>query len=805
MKKVLIFILIFSVSLGACNRSQSSSGPDPIEVEATAPAASTVTLTPPPTATPLPTPVPTVSIEAGDQALFYGDWEGALQSYTTALETSGDDLERYCAALLGLGRTHQRMGNQAEALLQTGSLLQICPDSPLVPYAYIVNAEAHTQLEQYRLAAESYAAYLEARPGLIDSYIQERRGDALAAAGDLLAAIDAYQAALAVPRLGNTIPIEIKIANIYVDLNDHNTALVAYQDIYERTANDYTKAHLDYLMGQSHTALGQMEQAYAAYLDAVENYPLSYDSYQALILLVEAEQPVDELDRGLVDYFAGQYNLAIAAFDRHINASTEEATTAHYYKGLAYRALGSPETAIQTWNALIESFPEDERTDEAWEEKAYTQWAYLNQHKQAVQTLLDFVKQNPGHSRAAEFLFDAARIAERGRDLSRATGLWERIPGEYPSSDYVPRSIFLAGIAQFRQGDYGAALDTFDRFLGTSSAPGNRAQAHFWMGKAYQALQDSAAAEAAWERAVSADPTGYYSERARDFLLDREPFTPPLVYDLGFDPEAERAEAEAWMRETFALPAEVDLSGPGPLLNDPRLIRGTELWHLAIYDQASQEFNALWQDIRANPADNYRLANYLLGLGDYYTAIFAAREVLNLNQMDDAATMNAPTYFNHLRFGSYFSELIIPIANSYGFHPLFLFSLVRQESLFSAWVQSSAGASGLMQIIPSTGATIAEQSGWPADYTVEDLTRPKVSLTFGADYLSDQRDYFDGDLYAALAAYNAGPGNAAIWKELAGDDPDLFVEVIRFEETRRYIKGVSEIFAIYRRLYNRTP
>jgi len=131
--------------------------------------------------------------------------------------------------------------------------------------------------------------------------------------------------------------------------------------------------------------------------------------------------------------------------------------------------------------------------------------------------------------------------------------------------------------------------------------------------------------------------------------------------------------------------------------------------------------------------------------------------------------------------------------------------VVRQESLFAAWVRSSAGARGLMQIIPSTGETLAAQAGWPPDYTAEDLYRPLVSLRLGAEYLGAQRDYFDGDLLAALAAYNAGPGNAAIWKELSGGDPDLFVELIRFDETRRYVQGVYEIFAIYRRLYDRTP
>ncbi len=55
------------------------------------------------------------------------------------------------------------------------------------------------------------------------------------------------------------------------------------------------------------------------------------------------------------------------------------------------------------------------------------------------------------------------------------------------------------------------------------------------------------------------------------------------------------------------------------------------------------------------------------------------------------------------------------------------------------------------------------------------------------------------------AAYNAGPGNAAAWKELVPPDPDLMLEVIRFSETREYIKGIYEIFSIYKKIYDRSP
>ena len=75
----------------------------------------------------------------------------------------------------------------------------------------------------------------------------------------------------------------------------------------------------------------------------------------------------------------------------------------------------------------------------------------------------------------------------------------------------------------------------------------------------------------------------------------------------------------------------------------------------------------------------------------------------------------------------------------------------------------------------------------------------------GSDYLAKWRDYFGGDMYAALAAYNGGPGNSIEWKRLANDDPDLFLEIVRFQETRNYIRSIYEIYNIYRRIYNRTP
>jgi len=760
------------------------------------------TNTPLPTAT--PTPLPYARIELGDRALFLGDWDSALVEFQQALDTSLD-AEVQFAARLGLARTRFLMGDLLLAQEQLEALTATESDLPQQAEAFFVLAQVHEAQEDNLSAAESYAKYLELRPGVIDSQVNELRGDALNTAGDYLGAIAAYQAALAGPRLNSSLDLEFKMAQAYEFSGDLATALVAYQDLYSRTANDYMRARLDYLIGQAYLSLGEPEQAQAAYLDAVMNYPLSYDSYLALVELVDAGVEVDELQRGLVDYYAGQYAVAIAAFDRYIQSGLPEKATALYYKGLSQRALGDHQGAMDSWDQIVQDHPDAEEWDDAWEQTAEVLWFEMGEYREASQVLLDFVDQFPVHERAADFLFQAARIAERGEDLDQAAINWARIGSDYPGSELAEEALHLAGITRYRLADYVAAEEIFQKLLAFSMDLEVRSAAYFWIGKARSAIGESEAAKTAWEQAVLVDPTGYYSERASELLAGIDPFTAPLEYDLAIDLETEKLEAEEWMRTIFGIPEETDLSSLGPLIGDPRFQRGNELWRLGLYESARGEFEDLRISLETDPVNSYRLANYLLEMGLYRTAIFAARQVLNQAGMDDAETMNAPIFFNHVRFGPYFRELVMPASEVYNFHPLFLFSVIRQESLFEGFVRSSAGARGLMQILPSTGQEIAENADWPPDYTDEDLYRPIVSVNLGSDYLNRQRGYMSGDLYGALAAYNGGPGNAMTWKNLVPPDPDLFAEVIRFKETREYIKGIFEIFNIYKNLYDRTP
>jgi soluble lytic murein transglycosylase len=762
----------------------------------------TNTLIPAPTLTLSPTPIPSERIQKGDIALSNGDWEKAVQEFQVALDLS-DQSEIHADALLGLARAWLIGRNYYQATTVLEKIIQDFGTSPYAIEATFFLGQAYAAQERYSEAAEAYLNYLIQRPGVIDAYVLDLRGDVLFAAGNYSEAANDFQGALITPSQMDREYLQLKTARSFAISGDSTKALTLYDDIYYRTNNDYTKALIDLRKGQIYEGLGQIEQAQTVYLDAVNNYPKAYDSYTALIALVEAGVVVDELQRGVVDYYAEQYGVALAAFDRYLQTSPNDPAIAQYYYGLTQRALGGYEAAIKRWDIVIQNYPEHSLWDEAWEQKASTQWALMSQYKEAVKTLLDFVNNNPAHERAGEFLFDAALIAELGGDLTQATELFERVINLYPGYEKAIRSLFLAGITQYRLGNHQQALLILFRFQGLVTALEDRAMAQFWVAKIQNAMGERDTARKSWETAAGIDPTGYYSERARDILNDREPFKSPQVFDVTYDILAERAQAESWIRSTFSLPPETDLKGL--LINDPALQRGAELWKLGLYDEARAEFEQTRLSLAADPVQSYKLANYLLELGAFRPAIMAVRQILDLAGMNDASTLGAPAYFNHVRFGAYYSDLIEPLAEEYNFHPLFLYSLIRQESVFEGFVHSTEGAIGLMQIMPATGADIVNNLGWPGNFAVEDLGRPLVNLRLGVDYLDTQRNAFDGDLYAALAAYNAGPGAAAGWKELAIEDSDLFLEIIRYEETRKYIRGVYELFTIYRLIYDRVP
>lgn len=792
MKQRLLFLaLVVSLVLSACGGQPA---PDAIPGQTALPS-----LTPSPTVTPTPSPENRISL--AERSLFLGDFEAASVELQTVLATSGDP-EVLAHATLELGRIAYLRKDYPACITTLSTLYANWPETQASINAAFYLGECYFQSDQPAQAAEWFTRYTKTAPDWTDGFVLDRLGDAFSRAGDHPAAIQAFESTLATGYFADPAYLHLSIGKEYAAQGDHSSAVRSYLTAYDSTNNEYARSQANLLLGQSYLALGEPGQAYARYQDSVNNYPRPFDSYTQLVALVTDGQAVSEFQRGLVDYYAGQYSVGVEAFDRFMAANPEHDGAAHYYKALCLRALSQPDPAVSELNQLIRDHAGDPLWAKAWDLKADILWRDLENFDQAAQTLLDFAAAAPAAPETPDAIFTAGRIYEIGTRLSNAAATWSRLIEEYPSAERSYLALFLTGITYYRLGDYDQAVLTFQRNLALSQAPEDQAQAYFWIGKALKAKNDPTAAERAWMQAYQADPTEYYGERARQLIAGEPILNPPTPYDLGYDLAAERPEAEAWMRTTFNLPANTDFSGPGELTADANFQRGNQFWQLSQYTAARAEFETVRQRVSSDPVATFRLMNHLLELGMYRPAILSARQILDLAFLDDAATLTAPKYFNHIRFGVYFRELVLPEAQAMNIHPFVLLSLIRQESAFEATIVSGSGAVGLMQLLPGTGTEMANSLGWPAGFSANDLYRPIVNVRLGSRYLKRQLDYF-GDLYAALSAYNGGPGNTIFWQALSPTDPDLFVELIRFEETRHYIRQIVEYVNLYRLIYQR--
>lgn len=121
-------------------------------------------------------------------------------------------------------------------------------------------------------------------------------------------------------------------------------------------------------------------------------------------------------------------------------------------------------------------------------------------------------------------------------------------------------------------------------------------------------------------------------------------------------------------------------------------------------------------------------------------------------------------------------------------------AVIYEESKFEDQT-SSAGARGLMQITPDTADTIETLSGGET-FVYDDLADPDLNIRYGTFYLAYLLDKYDGDVVAALAAYNAGEGNADAW-----GGAKMKIDDIEFPETYDYVKDVLERREQYREKY----
>ena len=742
---------------------------------------------PSPTPTFTPTPQPEQAMKEAALSLRDGDYSTAIQKYQAVINGSAapDQIE---IAQLNLAVATARSGDPATAIDLFTQFIAQHPGSDRVAAAWFQLGELHFDRSAWQETITAYQNYLKLRADVLPDFVNERIGDAYTQLSDAANAIKSYEAALAAASgTSNVANLREKLALAYRQGNQPTNALAQYDAILSFAQQPRYRASIMLQAGQTLLDAGETTKGYERFIELVNTYPERNEAYQALVALVNAQVPIYEFQRGLVDYYAKQYDAAIAAFERFI-AANDDHGNAHYYIGLSYKGAGNIGAALKAFTEIIDQHPEASRWGEAWIEKANTQ-AVAGDVDGAVDTLTTFVQKNPTAPLAPTALWNAAGLLEDNGDFKRAIDLNLQLQTDYPNDAHASEALFDAGLDAYRVDDSATALQAWRTLSNTYPLSDLHAASLLWQGKV------------ANDRALLtqlATSDAYYGLRAGDILsgTDGVPF---VQGDFNVDPDEGRAEAEQWLADWLQVKPESLRQLPAAVLNDARFKRGNELWQLGKLSEGKAEFQALRDAYSDNAAILYPLAIYYRDIGLYYPAIVAANQVVRLAPA--GSIENAPRFLQRLVYPIYYANLIIPEAEANNIDPMIIFSLMRAESLFDGAVTSSASAGGLMQIMPATGEQIAGDLRW-SNYQQSDLYRPTLSVKFGAYYLRRYGlDFLDGDMYAAWAAYNGGPGNAQRWKEASNGDTDLFVENIPLAETRLYIDRLRENLDWYQKLY----
>jgi soluble lytic murein transglycosylase len=359
-------------------------------------------------------------------------------------------------------------------------------------------------------------------------------------------------------------------------------------------------------------------------------------------------------------------------------------------------------------------------------------------------------------------LNNLARSAIKDRDYRTAYALTSDT-GLSSGSEFAEAEFLAGWLALRKLNNSAAAMSHFKKLEGGVSRPISRSRAHYWEGRAAEAMGDSATAYQQYQIAAQ-DGDTFYGQLA----LAKIDSTPTLhLKDTAIDPGSARADFDA-----------------DPLNRAIRVLGDLGAVNLL------RTYAAYAADQTPEPKHTILLAEMLSNMGFRDVAVRVAK----------TASYNGSPM---LKYGH--PVIAVPIYPGPYTAPeqAMTLALIRQETEFDPTAISGPGAAGLMQLMPGSAKIAAQQAGLPyKQYAL--TTDTTYNMQLGMTEFSAHVNKWGGSLIMAAAGYNAGDGNVSKWTNDYGDpksptvDPIDWIESIPFTETRNYVMRVMENFEVYR-------
>ena len=350
---------------------------------------------------------------------------------------------------------------------------------------------------------------------------------------------------------------------------------------------------------------------------------------------------------------------------------------------------------------------------------------------------------------------------------------------------------FRIGFVYFKQEKWNEAIPalidaTKEPFLWSGSG------ARMFLGDAYMKVGKDSLAREAYLDCIRDFPLAYYAHRSRMKLVEYKLMDEkdvPYAHGVRMAPE----QTLAWVR------ASQKVGKPDTTYNPERYNRIRTLFQYGFSDQAF----ALYDEARKKNAKRldflYEYGKLFYEMGETAAGYRLARQFQN--NIDRRRLMAPPIDVLHYLFP-------VPYMDQVKFHsgeridPFFVYSVMRQESIFNFEIMSPAGACGLLQIMPATGKMLAEKESIP-NFEPRQLFNAYMNIRLGIRYLVDLKAEYNDDYMYVLGNYNAGPKPTKRWQAAGeGKSWDIRAEDISYWETRDYVKRVMGNYWIYQEIYD---
>jgi len=597
----------------------------------------------------------------------------------------------------------------------------------------------------------------------------------------------------------------LRVARLTDRAGRHEEAAQLYRQVSETASRADDVAEALSGLASAQIALKQPE-ARETCRTLIRNHPGSRWALRALQPFGAPRTADDRYDVGQVYFHHGQWADAIASFRTLIarHPSDTRVGMARYFEARAHFAAKDYASAVSGFTTAYRR--RGVRAALFYLGRCAVR---VDDDRRGADLLLEFAKKYPAHESADDALWYAAWSLERLGDHAKARQTYLRLAARYPASRNVEQSRFRACLALYAAGKLAEAVRAFTA-LGDTSQGYLRDQAYFWAGKCRERLGDPAAAKRFYSQAARSYPASYYAARAALALSPEE--REALARQVLQSANGASAPDDTTL-SSFASPS---IRGLQPLLGDtatrssrvapqgriegsPSLRRGDLLILLGLHSEAGRELYPVERASDNNLSALRSLLRRYERIRAFGRAMRVAGRIVELEQRAEGRlSLDA---FRRL-YPTYYADLIERPADENRVEPPLVLAIIRQESAFDPAAVSSAGARGLMQVLPATGAAWAADLGI-RDFKPQDLYDPAISIRYGCREIASYLARFPRDLRGtvlALSSYNAGLDVAQKWDRTLPADVDELVENIPYHETRGYVKQVLRNYEIYKLL-----